>query len=720
MVYLVSKEPRLISPENYQVISAEKALELLEPLTIIGADTETEGLDPYRNKLLSVQLGNEDFQVVIDCLTIDIQLFKEYLESDRLFIFWNAAFDLKFLYHQRIIVNNVYDGFLAEKLLYLGYPMGEHGMSLKAAGENYVGVELDKTVRGQIITKGLTENVVIYAANDVKYEIPIREKQLEKIREKDLEKALQFENEFVKVLAYIEYCGVHLDVQKWKTKMAHDNQQVQTSKTNLDNYVIGYCKLHPDLGTTYQYIDTEGMNEYSIKIEEMNLPKGAIRDPSKDYGYVRAYKLQNSNPFIYKDLQGDLFSGFDHSEKCKINWNSAQQVIPFLEVLGVNVTSFDPKTKTSKKSVEEKVLEPQSSKFPFIPLYLSYKKAQKVVSTYGENFLKAINPISGRIHASFNQLGTDTGRMSSGGGVYKINMQNLPHDEETRACFTAEPGNKWISCDYKSQESQLIASIANDPAMIEIFQHGCGDIHSLVAKMAYPEIIGNTPVEEIHSKFKSLRQEAKGVEFAINYGGDATTICKNKGIPMEEAQKIYDNYMKGFPGVAVYQKFRRKDVFDKGYILLNPVTKHKSFIPEETYSFLRSFAERMSLPGFWQDYRMAKATHNDPQLLEDYKAFNKKKSEIEKHSINYVIQGTGALCFKLSSIKFFNYLKANNLLFKVLYAVPVHDELNVEAPSEIANEIADVIVKCMEDGAAPFCTRLKLSADKSIEDFWVH
>ena len=97
-----------------------------------------------------------------------------------------------------------------------------------------------------------------------------------------------------------------------------------------------------------------------------------------------------------------------------------------------------------------------------------------------------------------------------------VNLQNLPADAETRACFTAEKGNKWISADYQGQESRLIASIANDTAMIELFNHGCGDVHSLTAKMAYPDIIGSTPVEQIKSKFKHYRQEAKGIEFAIN------------------------------------------------------------------------------------------------------------------------------------------------------------------------------------------------------------
>lgn len=93
-----------------------------------------------------------------------------------------------------------------------------------------------------------------------------------------------------------------------------------------------------------------------------------------------------------------------------------------------------------------------------------------------------------------------------------INLQNLPADKETRACFIAEPGNKWISIDYSGQETYLIASIANDKAIIEELTYGSGDIHSLTAKMAYPSIIGDCPVSEIKDKFRHWRQEAKGIE----------------------------------------------------------------------------------------------------------------------------------------------------------------------------------------------------------------
>lgn len=95
-------------------------------------------------------------------------------------------------------------------------------------------------------------------------------------------------------------------------------------------------------------------------------------------------------------------------------------------------------------------------------------------------------------------------------------MQNLPKNSETRSCFIAEKGNKFISCDYQSQESQLIASISNDKAMLDLFTEGCKDVHSLVAYMSYPDIIPrNTRIEDIKKLYPDARQDAKGIEFAI-------------------------------------------------------------------------------------------------------------------------------------------------------------------------------------------------------------
>jgi DNA polymerase I-like protein with 3'-5' exonuclease and polymerase domains len=397
--------------------------------------------------------------------------------------------------------------------------------------------------------------------------------------------------------------------------------------------------------------------------------------------------------------------------------------------LGFNLEAKDKATGLMKDSIDAKVIEPQKNISDIAPIYLEYKAAAKVVGTYGQNFLDQVNPVSGRIHTSYNQLGADTTRITSGGKdknnkLEYVNLLNLPSDEETRACFVAEKGNKWISIDYSGQETYLMASIANDEAIIKELTEGSGDIHSLTAYMAYPEIPRDTPIKEIKKKFHNLRQEAKGIEFAINYGGDANTIHQNKGIPLEEAQKVYNNYMSGFYGLKKYQEFRRKDWFEKGYILLNPLTGHKAFIYD--YDELLSEKRRMSEDGFWDYYREMKVSARTCDTVQMVKHFFKRKAASEKQSINYPIQATGSQCLRKSMIYLWKYIISHNLQGIVKICVAPYDELNLEAPADIAEEIAKVTYDCMVRAGAIFCTRCKLDADisrnkdGSLPDHWIH
>ena len=681
MIYLVTANQELFDNEVYQIIGVSKSLELLEPLKVVGLDTETEGLDPYTKRLKTVQLGCREFQIVIDCMTIDIKLYKNYLESNRLFIGWNLKFDLKFLYHQRIVPRRVYDGYLAEKLMWLGYPPGMHSLSLKTAGETYSGVELDKSVRGKIIWAGLETDVVKYAANDVTYLEEIMNKQLELLKDKGLEVAIDYENRFVLPLAYMEYCGVKLDVEKWKQKMKTDLERELIAKKACDDWIISTAKTNSFL-----------------------------------------------EKYIYVNLQGDLFEGFDTTPKVKINWNSAKQVIEIFKHFGVDVVIDDKEKGGTKDSIDAKTLKPQKDKCELIALYLEYKEAAKVTSTYGDNFLDQVGP-NGRICTNYNQMGADTTRITSGGKDKTnrkdyVNLLNLPANAETRACFVAERGNKWISIDYSGQETYLMASIANDEAIIEELTNGSGDIHSLTAYMSYSEIPRDTPIKDIKKLFHNLRQEAKGIEFSINYGGDANTISRNKGIPQDEANRIYNNYMKGFAGLKRYQDFRRRDWWDKGYILLSPLTGHKAYIYD--YEDLKKIQERFKEPGFWEYYREMKQTAPECETVQMVKRFFKRKSASEKQSINYPIQATGSMCLRVSMINFFEWLRQEDLLFKVLICVAPYDEMNVEAPAEIAEEIANKLYYYMVKAGAYFCTRCKLDADISrLEDgslptYWVH
>lgn len=692
MIYLVTGQRALFESNNtYKCVSVAESLKLLKPLKVVGLDTETTGIDCHNDTLISLQLGCFDFQVVIDCLTTDITAYKDYIESDRLFLFWNARFDLKWLFRFHIVPKRVYDGFLAEKLMWLGYPIvltvdvwnkikcprydyipAENNgkkktnpyymlrMTLKKAGEMYCNIELDKTIRGRIIYEGFSPAVIEYAALDVKYLEKIKEAQEIELRKKGLLTALDYENRFILPLAYMEFCGVRINVEKWKKKMSQDQKNLEDVRQQLDKWLIE-------------------------------------NEPESKYVFV--------------DMQGDLFNGFDMTPKVSINWKSSKQVIPIFKKYGVDV-----ETEEGTDSIEAKKLAPQKDKCSLIPLYIRYKELEKLTSTYGQNFLDQIDRKTGRIYTNFSPMGTDTARISSGGKdkankVKYINFLNIPSDSFTRSCFVAEPGYKWISIDYAGQESFIMADQANDKAMIHELMEGSKDLHSLTAKMVFTEIPRDFPVERIKKEYHKLRGEAKGYEFAFNYAGNAFTIMQNFGLSEQRANEIYNNYMKGFNGLKQYQDKRKRDWWEKGYIDLNPTVGYKAYIYD--YEYLKKLKDSFNEPGFWDHYRDMKKIDPNSYTVQKVKEFFKRKADSDRQSVNYPIQHTGALCYKVSMVNFFEYLRQNNLLFKVLITITPYDEINCEAPADIAETIAGTLHGIMVKAGAYFVKRVRLDADLS-------
>ena len=774
MIYLVSKQKSLFETDLYKEISFKDAKEYLWELKRQQFDTETMGLDVHTKPLLCYQLGHKENQFVFDQASYPITLFKDMFESDREFIGHNIGFDLKYLYYYDIWPKHVVDTMLREQLIWLGWGTStfykgifpyeyetnqykwpylevankegqllyKFSTALKAVAKNRLNIDLDKTVRGQITKVGLTPEVVQYAGTDVEYLEDIEASQQIDINRENLQKACDFENEFVKVIAYTEFCGAKLDVNKWKTKMAKDQANLDSAINKLNTFVLKYFNLHGGnirnkTVVTEHIVDTqwvhnqEELSKYNIKIWN---PSNKVKryytrnSGNDDLGLLYCEELEFPFPYVDQNLQGDLFEGFNTDPFCNLNWSSSKQIAPFFEFMGYNIEIFDKKEKRKKKSVAAEVIKSQRHICPELTdAYVEFKKAEKVCDSFGEKWLKAVNPVTHRIHADFHQLGTDSARLSCGGGESAVNMQQLPRDAETRACFVCEKGNKFISEDYQSQESRIIASVANDSAMLHIYDPGeCADMHSLVAYMSYPDIIPrDTKIEDISHFYKSYRQEAKKVEFAINYGGTDKTLVQNNGLDPTEAKKIYDSYMKGFSGVAKYQKYCRQAVIKDGYILMNPITGHRAHIPdwENKWSKIQN---NMNSPEFWENYHYMKKY--DPyceEVLEIKKYFG-IKSDIEKQSINYRIQNRGAMCSKYAGILLFKWIVKNNLQNKVKICIPVHDEYNIEAPEEIAEEVALVLQKCMEKGAKPFCTRLPLSTDiarlddGSLPDYWIH
>lgn len=663
MIYLVTNQQRLFD-DNIRLCSVEDVLLWAEDKSEIELDTETMGFDPYTCQLLTVQLGNSKDQFIIDVTTVNIQLFKALLENqDKLFILQNAKFDLKFLFHQRISVKNVYDTFLAETILNNGDDTVRK--SLDVLCRKYCRVELDKEVRLAIQREGLTTRVLKYCANDVRYLSIIKQKQLEEATRKNLLSALNLDNKFVRVLAYSEYCGFKLHTEKWQVKLKKDLKILHEKMELLDHELA------------------------SLKIDK----------------------------FINSQL--DLFSP---SRKVNINWSSSKQVIDLFTRLNIDCTIIDKKTGKEKKSVESKHLSHLRKKYSIVDKYITYKKAEKVCSTYGKTFLEQISKVTNRLHTQFNQL-QDTGRLSSGGKNKQtkeeyINFQNIPADEETRSCFIAEPGNKLVVADYSGQEQIILANKSLDKDLLFFYQQDLGDMHSFVASKIFPEL-AECSLDEIKEQHKSKRGIAKSAGFAINYGGNGFTIADNLGIEREKGEEVYQAYFRAFPGLRNYFRRMSDDVIKKGFIEFNEITRRKYFVPnfEEFLSTKAKFSS-----GFWDSYNEIKNS-DDPKydsIKRQVKNFYKAKSALSRKALNYPIQGTAADITKYAEVLFFRHLEENNLLFTVLIPNQVHDEIIAECPEAIAEEISIVLKECMEKAGERFCKTVLLKATPVITDYWTH
>jgi len=495
----------------------------------IGVDTETESLNPRHGGILTIQIGDEENQFVIDLTTVQLVLFKDLLVSSNL-IFHNYKFDSQFLFYNDIYpdIEKIYDSYISEIVITNGKLMARR--SYKEVVHKYCKEHIVKDIRASISRNSIyTNSFIVYAAKDVEYLPKVKAGQEEIIRNLKIEKCISLENQFTTVLAYIVHCGFKLDQEKWKRKMMQDEAALFLAKDKLDTL---YLLLNLD-------------------------------------------KLQN---------QQTLF--------VNVNWNSSDQVIPIMKQLGVDTKVYDKKTKKYKESIESTVLK-KYKHIEFVKAFLDYNKLQKKVSTYGDNVLKAANSYpDGRIRTRFNQI-LSTGRLSSGGKdeynnniqIKNINFQNIPRTPEKpeegaiydRQCFIPEEGYSFVVADYSQQEQVVLANISKEKNLIEFFTSGKeNDMHSFNARAIYPEL-KNLTAGEIKKNHADKRFNAKGAGFAINYGGVASTIADSLNIDISLANEIYTNYLKSFPDLSKYFKEQANYAERHGYIRINNVTNRIFF-----------------------------------------------------------------------------------------------------------------------------------------------
>lgn len=351
----------------------------------------------------------------------------------------------------------------------------------------------------------------------------------------------------------------------------------------------------------------------------------------------------------------------------EFNLNSPQQIGKvFFEEMKLDEKA--KKTKTGSYSTSEEVLEKLRGKHPIVGLLLEYRSLKKLLGTYIDALPALINPETGKIHTSFNQAVTATGRLSS----TNPNLQNIPvRDElgrEIRRAFTADNRNcLFFSADYSQIELRIMAHLSNDPHMVEAFCSGA-DIHAATAAKIY-----GVPTEEVSAE---MRRKAKTANFGIIYGISAFGLAERLGISRTEAKELIDGYFSSYPKVREYMDESIRVAKKHGYV--ETIFHRKRFLPDinSHNAIVRGYAER--------------------------------------NAINAPIQGSAADIIKLAMIRIHERFEAEGLKSRMI--LQVHDELNFNVYREEYERVKEIVLDCMEH-VIPL--RVPLIADYGKGENWL-
>ena len=358
------------------------------------------------------------------------------------------------------------------------------------------------------------------------------------------------------------------------------------------------------------------------------------RDQLQQFGQMLAQRIADCETLIFGYSDGPF------------NINSTKQLGELLfEKLGLPPVK---KTKTGY-STNAEVLEKLKSKHPIIPAIMDYRMLTKLKSTYADGLMKTIGD-DGRIHTTFQNLVTATGRLSS----TEPNLQNIPVrtdlGAEIRKMFVPKSGYVLVDADYSQIELRVLAHIAQDPVMQDSFRSGM-DIHTATAAQVF-----SVPVEQVTPL---QRRHAKAVNFGIVYGISEFSLSEDIGVSRYEAKAYIDSYLANYSGVKTYMKQVVSDAAAKGYT-------------QTLYGRRREIPELKS------------------------SNFNIRQSG-ERIALNTPIQGTAADLIKLAMIRVDKALAEKFPAAQLL--LQVHDELIIECPAELADQVADLVSEQMQQVA---------------------
>jgi DNA polymerase-1 len=327
------------------------------------------------------------------------------------------------------------------------------------------------------------------------------------------------------------------------------------------------------------------------------------------------------------------------------------------------------RTRTGKISTAADVLDSLRDAHPVVPLILEHRELSKLKGTYVDALPALVHPRTGRVHTSYNQTGTVTGRVSSS----DPNLQNIPIRTElgrqVRRAFIAPRNAKLISADYSQVELRILAHITRDPGLLAAFEHG-EDIHAATAAKLY-----SVPLDQVTSE---MRRVGKAMNFGIAYGITDFGISARTGLSHAESRELMNNYFTQFAGVKEYIENTKREARANGYV--QTLLGHRRYFPELKNASGGNVGARNSA---------------------------------EREAINHPIQGSAADIIKIAMIHLHHELLARKL--KSRMTLQVHDELVIECPDDELNIVAPLVRAAMENA---YPLEAKLKVDVAVGQNW--
>ena len=497
-----------------------------------------------------------------------------------------------------------------------------------------------------------------------------------------------------------------------------ENYGIKVQGPMFDTMIAHYI-LQPELHHGMDYLAEIYLNYKTVHIEELIGEKGKGQKNMSDLEPQKVYEYACEDADITLQLKGILEKEIEKDGTSDLFWNIEMPLVKVLAYMERNGAMIDPKvlaetsrlftermkvletqiyeaagmsfnilspkqvgeilfdrmhivdkpkkTKTGQYVTSEEVLETLKSDNPIVDLILKYRGLKKLLGTYVDALPELVNPETGKIHTSYNQTVTATGRLSSS----NPNLQNIPvRDEdgkEVRKAFVPEPGCKFFSADYSQIELRIMAHLSGDQNMIEDFMLG-HDVHAATAAKVF-----HKPIEEVT---KAERSKAKTANFGIIYGISAFGLAQRMGVSRTEAKELIENYFLTYKGIKEYMDKAIENAREKGYI--ETVLKRKRYLPDISShnATVRGFAER--------------------------------------NAINAPIQGSAADIIKKAMIGIYNRFMKENL--KSTMILQVHDELNFNVVAGEEEKVRTIVLEEMQN-AWPMS--VPLIADCGWGDNWL-